>query len=126
LAKHSNYSIRVFYTLGTKSNSIVDSGFGINENWNIDLLSGYDFEFIENTSPHPSSISYWGIKNPSLLEKIRTYNPNGIIIYGWKHQSHLSVLNYLLRTESNLFRNGQLRGFCDFYYYFMQRTESGH
>jgi glycosyltransferase involved in cell wall biosynthesis len=97
LAEHTNYSIRVFYTLGFKSNSIVDSGFGVNENWNIDLLSGYDFEFIENTSSHPSSITYLGIKNPSLLEKIRTYNPDGIIVYGWKHQSHYSVLNYFYR-----------------------------
>ncbi len=104
LAKHSNYSIRVFYTLGGQSNSIVDSGFGVNENWNIDLLSGYDFEFIENTSSHPSSISYLGIKNPSLLEKIRTYNPDGIIVYGWKHQSHFSVLKYFHRKIPIIFR----------------------
>jgi glycosyltransferase involved in cell wall biosynthesis len=94
LAKHSNYSIRVFYTLGGKSNSIVDSGFGVNENWNIDLLSGYDYEFIENTSSRPSSQSYWGIKNPSLINKIKAYNPHAIILFGWKHQSHLSVINY--------------------------------
>ncbi len=92
LEKHSNYSIRVFYTLGGISNSIVDCGFGVNENWNIDLLGGYQHEFIENTASRPSSLSYWGIKNPSLIEKIRIYNPDGIIVYGWKHQSHFSVL----------------------------------
>jgi glycosyltransferase involved in cell wall biosynthesis len=97
LAKHSNYSIRVFYTLGGKSNSIIDGGFGVNENWNIDLLSGYDYEFIENTSSRPSSQSYWGIKNPSLINKIKAYNPHAIILFGWKHQSHLSVINYFYR-----------------------------
>jgi glycosyltransferase involved in cell wall biosynthesis len=71
-----------------------ENGFGVNENWNIDLLSDYDYEFIENTSSRKSSTSYWGIKNPSLFEKIRTYNPDTIIVYGWKHQSHFSVLNY--------------------------------
>lgn len=97
LAKYSNYSIKVFYTLGGETNAVIDNGFGVIENWNIDLLSGYDYEFIENTSSRPSSQSYWGIKNPSLINKIISYNPHAIILFGWKHQSHLSVINYFHR-----------------------------
>jgi hypothetical protein len=48
LAKYSNYSIKVFYTLGGETNVVIDNGFGVIENWNIDLLDGYDYEFIEN------------------------------------------------------------------------------
>jgi glycosyltransferase involved in cell wall biosynthesis len=94
LVKHSSYSIKVFYTLGANTNSIIDNGFGTIENWNIDLLSGYDYDFIENISSYPSSLNYNGIKNPSLITKIKEYNPDCIVVYGWKHQSHLSVLNY--------------------------------
>jgi len=94
LSKHSSYSIKVFYTLGANANSIIDNGFGTIENWKIDLLSGYDYEFIENISSYPSSLNYNGIKNPSLIRKIEEYNPDSIVVYGWKHQSHLSVLNY--------------------------------
>ena len=90
--------------MGDNLNLIVDNGFGIRENWNIDLLSGYDNEFIENTSYHPSSITYLGIKNPSLIKNVKAYRPDGIIVYGWKHQSHFSVLNYFHRKIPILFR----------------------
>jgi glycosyltransferase involved in cell wall biosynthesis len=94
----------VFYTLGANSNSFIDNGFGRQENWNIDLLSGYNYEFIENTSSRPSSSTYWGIKNPLLIDKILSYQPNVLIVYGWKHQSHLSVLNYFHNRIPILFR----------------------
>ena len=92
LAKHSNFYIKVFYTLGAEHNSLGKNGFGVNENWNIDLLDGYDYEFIENTSKAPSSNSFWGVKNPSLVEKVKLFEPSAILVYGWKHQSHLSIM----------------------------------
>jgi glycosyltransferase involved in cell wall biosynthesis len=104
LTKHSHYSIKVFYTLGDNTNSLAYNSFGVKENWNIDLHCGYDYEFIENTSSSPSSLSYWGIKNPSLINKIKSYNPDALIVYGWKHQSHLSVLNYFHKKIPILFR----------------------
>jgi glycosyltransferase involved in cell wall biosynthesis len=104
LTKHSSYSIKVFYTLGANTNSIIDNGFGTIENWKIDLLSGYDYEFIENISSCPSSLNYNGIKNPSLIPKIKVYNPDCIVVYGWKHQSHLSVLNYFHGKIPIIFR----------------------
>ncbi len=92
LAKHSNFSIKVFYTLGAEHNSLGKNGFGVNENWNIDLLDGYDYEFIENTSKAPSSNSFLGVKNPSLEAKVKLFEPSAILVYGWKHQSHLSIM----------------------------------
>ncbi|MFM1962555.1 MAG: hypothetical protein RLZZ172_1400, partial [Bacteroidota bacterium] len=104
LSKYSNYTVKVFYTLGKNNNVSLDNGFGVREHWNIDLLSGYDFEFIENTSSRPSSLTYWGIKNPSIFKNIRRYNPDAIIIYGWKNQSHFSVLKYFHGKIPILFR----------------------
>ncbi len=92
LARYSNFRIKVFYTLGGEHNSICENDFGVVENWNIDLLSGYDYEFIENTSRVPSSNSFWGIKNPTLLERVKQFDPSAILIYGWKYYSHISVM----------------------------------
>lgn len=108
LTKHSNFTIKVFYTLGENSSSLVDNGFGIRENWNIDLLSGYEYEFIENTSTRPSSLTYKGIKNPSLINRIKAYNPEGIVVYGWKHESHFSVMNYFHGKVPILFRGDSI------------------
>jgi hypothetical protein len=94
----------VFYTLGPNSNSFFDNGFGRQENWNIDLLSGYSYEFIENTSSRPSSSTYWGIKNPRLIDKILSYQPDVLIVYGWKHQSHFSVVKHFHGKIPIIFR----------------------
>jgi len=122
LVNQSNYSIKVFYTLGDNTNSPAHNGFGIKENWNIDLLSGYDYEFIENTSSSPSSLTYLGIKNPSLINKIKAYNPDVLIIYGWKHQGHLSVLNnfhkkipILIRGDSTALDASSIFSFRSFF-----------
>lgn len=104
LAQYTDYEIKVIYTLGEKVNRPNYKGFGIVEDWNIDLLSGYNYELIQNTSSKPSSSSYWGIKNPSLLNTINRYNPEALLIYGWKHQSHLSVLKFFHGKILILFR----------------------
>jgi glycosyltransferase involved in cell wall biosynthesis len=104
LSRFSNYRIKVFYTLGKNKNESIDNGFGVIENWNIDLLSGYDSEFIENTSSRPSSNTFWGIKNPTLLNRIRFYKPDFIIVFGWRHYSHFSVLHYYHKKIPIIFR----------------------
>ena len=104
LSKHLRYSIKVIYTLGAQYESIRDDDFGVKRTWNIDLLSGYDYEFVENSAKVPSSTKYWGIQNPTLIKRIEEINPNAILIYGWKHHSHLAVMRYFINKIPVLFR----------------------
>ena len=104
LSKHLRYSIKVIYTLGAQYESIGDDDFGVKRTWNIDLLSGYDYEFVENSAKVPSSTKYWGIQNPTLIKRIEQINPNAILIYGWKHHGHLAVMRYFKNRIPVLFR----------------------
>lgn len=104
LTKKKSHSIKVFYTLGDEGEKVYDKDFGIKRSWNLDLLSGYDFEFLKNTAHRPSSIGFWGIQNPEILIKLKEFNPNAILVFGWKHQSHLTVMRYFKNKVPIMFR----------------------
>lgn len=101
---YSSYDIKVLYTLGVETNPVSESEFDIAEKWNIDLYSGYEYEFIKNSSKTPSSSRYFGIRNPSLIKIVEEYDPNALLIFGWKHHSHLRVMRYFHSKIPIIFR----------------------
>jgi glycosyltransferase involved in cell wall biosynthesis len=94
LAGAEDCKIKVFYTWGQAQGKVHDKDFGIEREWDIDLLSGYDHVFVENTSNAPGSHHYKGIINPSLISEVESFQPNKIIVYGWKFNSHLNLLRH--------------------------------
>jgi glycosyltransferase involved in cell wall biosynthesis len=94
LAGAKDCKIKVFYTWGQAQGKVLDKDFGIEREWDIDLLSGYDHVFIKNTSNAPGSHHYQGIINPSLISEVESFQPNKIIVYGWKFNSHLNLLRH--------------------------------
>ena len=104
LSNNAKYDIKVFYTLGDQGDKIFDKNFGIERTWNLDLLSGYKYEFLDNTSPKPSSDDFFGIQNASIITCVNAYKPNAILVYGWKYHSHLKLLWYFKGKVPILFR----------------------
>lgn len=86
--------IKVFYTWGISSLEKFDPGFRKKVEWDIPLLDGYNFEFIENISKDPGSHKYGGIVNPSILKEIQNFNPTTLLVIGWCYNSHLKVLRH--------------------------------
>lgn len=103
-------SIKVFYTLGESGlKNSYDPGFKKSITWDIPLLSGYDYTFVENIAKVPSSHYYKGIDNPTLIAEIENFQPTAILIYGWSYKSHLKAIRYFsgkialwFRGDSNL------------------------
>ncbi|MGN6194472.1 MAG: glycosyltransferase family 4 protein [Ginsengibacter sp.] len=97
--------IKVFYTWGE---SVIDKkydpGFGRTVRWDIPVLNGYGFEFLENVAKDKGSHHFNGIDNPSIIEVIKKFNPDGILLYGWAFKSHLKVLRYFAKKVPILFR----------------------
>ncbi|MFY7965477.1 MAG: glycosyltransferase family 4 protein [Chitinophagaceae bacterium] len=105
LAKRGRVEIKVFYTWGKKSiEEKFDPGFGKNIKWDIPLLDGYNYQFLENTSKNPGSHNFSGIKNPSIIEEIKSFSPNAILLFGWSFHSHLKVLRHFKGKVKILFR----------------------
>ena len=105
LSRRKKIAIKVFYTWG---DSVLadkyDPGFGKVIEWDIPLLKGYDYEFVENTAKDKGSHNFLGIDNPHIIEAIEKFSPDALLVYGWSFKSHLNVLRYFKNKITVFFR----------------------
>jgi glycosyltransferase involved in cell wall biosynthesis len=85
-------NLKVFYTWSQSKISVKDRAFGKDIAWDIPLLEGYEWEFVTNKSKKPGSHHFFGIDCPNLVSAINTFQPDSILVIGWKFKSHLKVL----------------------------------
>ncbi len=81
-----------------------DPGFGKVVEWDIPLLEGYAYEFLENSAADKGSHHFKGIVNPTIIQRIEKYNPDALLIFGWSFQSHLKLLRHYSKKKMILFR----------------------
>ncbi len=96
--------IKVFYTWGEESIKKFDPGFDQTIAWDIPLLEGYPYEWVKNTASDKGSHHFRGIINPGLIARIRLWNPDALLIYGWAYQSHLEAIHYFKNKMPIFFR----------------------
>ncbi len=95
LSERKKIGINVFYTWGEDAlKDKFDKGFGKKIEWDIPLLEGYEYNFLENRATDKGSHHFKGIYNPTIIEKIKIYNPDAILVFGWSYRSHLKVIRY--------------------------------
>jgi len=95
LSERNNLKIKVFYTWG--EDVLIDKydpSFGKSIVWDIPVLDGYDIHFTKNIAKNKGSSHYNGIINPDLIEEIKEWKPDAILIYGWNYHSHLKLIRY--------------------------------
>jgi len=97
-------SITVFYTWGQESMNKFDPGFGKMIDWDIPLLEGYPFEWVENISTKPGSHHFKGIVNPDLIAQLNQLKPDAILFFGWAWKSHLKAIRYFKNKIPVYFR----------------------
>lgn len=104
--------LKVIYLLKQTKKGQADAGFGVEFEWDIPLLDGYDYNYLENHSPHPSSSNYNGIIiNKSELHQLMSdQSPDIVLINGWFPKGLKQIINYchqhkiktICRGDSNL------------------------
>ena len=105
LKNRGNIDLHVFYTWGESvMEKKFDPGFGASIEWDIPILKGYNYTFLENIAKKKGSDHFAGINNPGIIDAILAYKPNAILIYGWAFKSHLRVLRYFKGRVPLLFR----------------------
>jgi glycosyltransferase involved in cell wall biosynthesis len=93
LQQRGNVMVKVFYTWGKKvMEEKHDPGFGKSIQWDIPLLDGYDYEFAENIAKDPGSHHFKGIDNPGLIQSIKDWGADAVLVYGWAFKSHLKAI----------------------------------
>ncbi len=108
LASGSNLTIRVFYLWDFGVTQKIDVGFQKAMQWDIPLLSGYDYEFVPNTSSNPGTHHFWGLQNPLLTGCVKAFAPDVVLMMTY---NHASLYRFLWRWNSTpiLFRGDSHR-----------------
>ena len=105
LAESKCVQLKVFYTWEqSRQNDKFDPGFGKRIQWDIPLLDGYDYEFVENIASDPGTHHYKGIDNPDLIKKITSWQPDTLLVFGWSFKSHLACLRFFKGKVPIIFR----------------------
>ncbi len=86
------WSLRVFYLWDAGVSAHADREFGRTLVWDVDLLSGYEHEFVPNIAREPGTHHLRGLNNPSLPQRLRGWQPDAILLFGYKYLTHLRLL----------------------------------
>jgi glycosyltransferase involved in cell wall biosynthesis len=102
--------LTVFYAHRATPADQARAGFGVGFDWDLDLLSGYDHEFLENVARRPGLDRFLGVDTPQIVGRLRAGRFDAVLLMGWHlkcfHQAlwaamrlHLPVL---MRGDSHL------------------------
>ena len=92
LRAHTGLEFRVFYLWDFGVTARRDPQFARDIKWDVDLLSGYEHEFVPNVSPDPGTHHFNGLHNPALGGILRAWRPDAVLLFGYAWRSHLGVI----------------------------------
>jgi glycosyltransferase involved in cell wall biosynthesis len=93
LAHSATVAPRVFYTWSqTAAGATFDPDFGLRLAWDIPLLEGYEYQFVENIAKDPTPGRFFGVRTPALSRTIGAWGADAILVFGWPMYSHLRLL----------------------------------
>jgi glycosyltransferase involved in cell wall biosynthesis len=109
LAETPGLAVRVLYLWDFGAVERHDPGFGQALRWDIDLLEGYDHEFVPNRARQPGTHHFRGIDNPTLPARVAAFRPDAALLVGYNYPSFLRLLfsprlarcKFLLRGDSH-------------------------
>jgi glycosyltransferase involved in cell wall biosynthesis len=95
ISEKPEIELMVFYTWGEASmGSKYDPDFGKTIEWDIPLLDGYAYTFVQNTAKDLGSHHFKGIINPSLNLEIENWGADAVWVWGWAFDSHLKAIRH--------------------------------
>jgi glycosyltransferase involved in cell wall biosynthesis len=97
LNRRDDVTIKVFYTWHAAEEPVADRGFGEPVAWDIPLTEGYDHERVANTATDPGTHHFFGLRNPSLTDRVMAWRPDIVHVTGWAWLSHLMALHAFRR-----------------------------
>jgi len=90
LAKQVDLTVFYAYrdTLADQSNA----GFGTGFSWDVDLLTGYRHQFLDNVSRQPGLGSFSGVDTPGIGAELGRGRFDGVLIMGWYLKAFIQAL----------------------------------
>ena len=106
LRTHTTLAFRVFYLWDFGVVARRDPQFGVPLAWDVDLLGGYESEFVPNRAARPGTERFWGIRNPALPARLQAWRPDAMLLFGYRYATHLRAIAWCRRRGVPLIFRG--------------------
>ncbi|HVW19748.1 MAG TPA: glycosyltransferase family 4 protein [Opitutaceae bacterium] len=106
LRARTGLPFRVFYLWDFGVAVRHDPQFRTSFRWDVDLLEGYDSEFVPNRAARPGPDHFRGFDNPQLASRLEAWRPDAVLLFGYKWLSHLRVVAWARRRRVPLLFRG--------------------
>ena len=98
--------LRVFYAHCPSAKDQSAVGFGVEFQWDVDLMSGYQSEFLENVARDVSLEKFSGLNTPSVHDSLKRLNPDAVMLLGWHFRSYIQAITAARRLRIPLLVRG--------------------
>jgi glycosyltransferase involved in cell wall biosynthesis len=107
LATRKNVPFKVFYMSDQGLNARFDTGFGQSLSWDIDLLGGYECEFLD-TYKGARSDSFWGLRlKRGFGRALRHMSADVLWIQGWQVAAYWQAVFEARRAGAEVWLRGE-------------------
>ena len=106
MAATAPFDLRVFYLWNFGVAPQRDPLFGARFAWDVDLLTGYEHEFVPNRAREPGTETFGGLDNPDLPARLRAWHPDAALVFGYRFRTHLRLIRWARRQRLPLIFRG--------------------
>ena len=103
---HTPVQFRVFYLADFGVTTRLDPQFATSFAWDVDLLGGYESEFVPNGARRPGTESFWGLRNPTLPARMAAWRPDCLLLFGYHYATHLRIIAWCRQRGTPLVFRG--------------------
>lgn len=87
LAAHPDLRIHVYFCHKATPQEQARAGFGVEFDWDIDLLDGYPHTFLKNVAKPAGHGRFGGFDTPEISRIIRARQYDAVLVNGWNYKS---------------------------------------
>ena len=110
LAGRSDVELEVLYCHDATPSEQAAAGFGVEFNWDVELLAGYSHRFLKNVANRPTVGSFNGLDTPEVRYLISRGRYDAVVVNGWHFRSAWQAMfacwrsrtPVLMRSDSHL------------------------
>ncbi|HEV2827459.1 MAG TPA: glycosyltransferase family 4 protein, partial [Pyrinomonadaceae bacterium] len=110
IALEPDIDLTVYYCSRQGSEEYLDEGFGERVKWDIPLLDGYQYKFLNNLWGRDHVGGFGSLINPGIVSELRKYRYDALLVNGHNHITYLLAMlaakafgtSVMMRCETHL------------------------
>jgi glycosyltransferase involved in cell wall biosynthesis len=98
MASHPQIDLEVFFCHRATPREQADAGFGVEFDWDVPLLEGYQHRFLKNVATNASVGHFAGLDTPEIRDVIGEKRFDAVINCGWHRKSYWQSIRACWKT----------------------------